>query len=367
MVDGANLAHAVADQVGIAALVTLLYSEVVRLYKGDGWARNVVLAAIFGVGVVLTMLDPLQISPGIQIDGRNILIGLASFLLGPAGAAVTLAFGFAIRIPTGGSGLVAGLLGMTLTSAAALAWRWRVGWRLGALRFTDTILLGLLINVSILSLFVLPWHLALDVLRTGGLVVIASNLFGSLLVGSLLAREDKRILAESTERLTSRTDPLTGLANRRGFEESLSAVGYTKGGGTRLTLLLVDVDKFKAINDTYGHVRGDQALQEIAGIIRRHIRAHDLAARLGGDEFVIVLDGATVKVARDVAERICRSVRHRFGGPDEMPVTVSIGIAGVQSRSVDASALISAADAAMYQAKESGGGRVFSREFRHSA
>lgn len=360
--EAADLVHGVVDQVGIAAIMSIIYSEVIRRRPEEALSRDLLLAGVFGACVALTMLDPIQVRPGIQIDGRHILIGLGTFLLGPLGALATIISGSAMRIAAGGSGLLAGLLGMLLSAAAALVWRVYVGNRGASLKLSDATILGFVINISIASLIVLPMDTAIYVFKTGGVVVISSNLVGCVLVGLMLVREHNRLSSEITERKASRTDPLTGLANRRGFEEALSLVARKRRDLDHITLLMIDIDKFKSINDRFGHARGDEALKRVATIIEKNTRAGDLIARFGGDEFVAVLYNSSVEVAQNVGARICDGVQRSFAGQGDLPVSTSIGVVTVEHRSIDAASLLNAADAAMYQAKREGGGRVLVRK-----
>jgi diguanylate cyclase (GGDEF)-like protein len=161
-------------------------------------------------------------------------------------------------------------------------------------------------------------------------------------------------------------DSLTGLKNRRRFEEDLRTV-TARGRRERTTgaLLMIDLDHFKRINDTYGHPAGDRLIEEIAGVLRRRTRESDVLARLGGDEFAVVLPRSGIGEARMVAEAIVEAIRdHRPVDEDVEPVTASIGVAmfGDDPR-ISQATLSSQADTAMYAAKDGGrdGVRVFDR------
>jgi diguanylate cyclase (GGDEF)-like protein len=155
------------------------------------------------------------------------------------------------------------------------------------------------------------------------------------------------------------TDGLTGLANRHRFDTYLEQhLRETAAQGRPLALLFLDVDKFKSINDTYGHQVGDGVLMRLAETVRSSIRSSDLAARYGGEEITIVLPGADRKQAALIAEKLCRrvaSIPLKVEGVS-VPVTVSIGVAANDraNRFTSAEALISAADKAVYAAKHAG-------------
>ncbi len=159
-------------------------------------------------------------------------------------------------------------------------------------------------------------------------------------------------------------DSLTGLKNRRRFEEDLRGeMARSRRVGKTGALLMVDLDNFKRVNDSLGHPAGDRLIKEIATVLRRRARETDVLARLGGDEFAIVLPDCDVDEAQLVAEAIASAIRGHAQSEDEGPrVTASIGIAvfGTDGRTSFESVL-SEADTAMYAAKDSGrdGVRVF--------
>jgi two-component system cell cycle response regulator len=159
------------------------------------------------------------------------------------------------------------------------------------------------------------------------------------------------------------TDPLTALFNRRYMERHVGTlVDRAAARGKPLSVLLVDIDYFKAINDTYGHDAGDDVLREFADRMRTCIRGIDLACRYGGEEFVVVMPDTDVGIAARVAERIRRQIAgHRFlidRGARSIEVTISIGIAARQNPDDDAVTLMKRADEALYRAKRDGRNRV---------
>jgi diguanylate cyclase (GGDEF)-like protein len=157
-------------------------------------------------------------------------------------------------------------------------------------------------------------------------------------------------------------DPLTGLPNRLAFGERLElrlAAGGTGGTGGAAVLLL-DLDDFKAVNDSHGHQVGDELLVQVAGRLRATLRDQDVAARLGGDEFAIILmDCATERIARDVGARLLDSFEEPFVLEGHMVFAhVTIGIAMTTAASRDADEVLRDADIAMYLAKGQGKGRL---------
>jgi two-component system cell cycle response regulator len=161
----------------------------------------------------------------------------------------------------------------------------------------------------------------------------------------------------------SRIDPLTDLANRRHFAEVLSAATrQARTDDKPLSLLLLDIDHFKAINDAHGHDAGDDVLREFALRLKKSIRGIDLACRYGGEEFVIVMPETDMAVATVVAERLRRRIAsERFSiqqGASAIEVTISVGIATLDAAGDTAANIIKRADQALYRAKRDGRNRV---------
>lgn len=154
------------------------------------------------------------------------------------------------------------------------------------------------------------------------------------------------------------TDALTGLWNRRSFDAALEREWATATRmGTPLSLLMLDVDRFKAYNDRHGHLAGDAVLREVGAALAGAIRPGDMAARYGGEEFVVLLPGASPMAAMRVAARTRAAIADRPWRHE--PVTASVGVATTHGdASWSASDLVGRADAALYKAKEDGRDRV---------
>jgi diguanylate cyclase (GGDEF)-like protein len=160
----------------------------------------------------------------------------------------------------------------------------------------------------------------------------------------------------------SNTDPLTRLYNRRYLNQTLqSEMLRAKRYQESLTLVILDIDNFKSINDTYGHQNGDIILMGIAETVRKGRRCYDIAARYGGEEFIIVLPGTSLEGGVTVAERVRRDVEvMSFTSPmDRLSVTVSLGVSSFPSEGIeDEDALVRRADEALYKAKQNGRNRI---------
>lgn len=160
------------------------------------------------------------------------------------------------------------------------------------------------------------------------------------------------------------TDALTGLYNRRYLESQLTnLIEQAVNRGKLVSVLTLDVDYFKSVNDTHGHDAGDRVLQDVAGRIRAAVRSVDLACRVGGEEFVVVLPDTDLKTAGRVGERIRKAVAARSFTPGpgyQLSITASLGVSSIVSAQDTADELLKRADQALYRAKHGGRNRVVS-------
>jgi diguanylate cyclase (GGDEF)-like protein len=159
------------------------------------------------------------------------------------------------------------------------------------------------------------------------------------------------------------TDELTGLFNVRQFHSRLdNEIERAERFGQPLSLVMLDIDKFKSVNDNYGHQQGDRVLVEVARVLRRLSRDVDLPARYGGEEMAVVLPQTDLRGAELGAERMRAAIEgmqiQRLDGGGLLPITASFGVASFPSQAADKTALIAAADAALYRAKRGGRNRV---------
>ncbi|HSM80834.1 MAG TPA: GGDEF domain-containing protein [Nodosilinea sp.] len=164
-----------------------------------------------------------------------------------------------------------------------------------------------------------------------------------------------------TNRELAQRDPLTGLANRRGLDAALETLVYQRGEIGH-SLILIDLDGFKDINDTYGHSAGDQILQGVADVLSRHIRSIDVAARLGGDEFAVLMVGCLPQEAQDKAEIIRQQIQqiqlpHLADSSRRLPISASLGVSGLTSAQ-GLTQSYQQADDALYAAKHAGKNQI---------
>jgi diguanylate cyclase (GGDEF)-like protein len=159
----------------------------------------------------------------------------------------------------------------------------------------------------------------------------------------------------------ARTDPKTGLLNATAWQREADAeIARALRLETPLALLLVDVDHFKQVNDSHGHLIGDEVLRGLAAELRRQVRESDVVGRFGGEEFTVLLPGIGATEACRIAERLrhSASVLKVGAGDAEIKVTVSIGVAVLGRHGRDLFELLAAADLALYRAKDAGRNRI---------
>jgi diguanylate cyclase (GGDEF)-like protein/PAS domain S-box-containing protein len=174
-------------------------------------------------------------------------------------------------------------------------------------------------------------------------------------------RKSEALLREQSVR-----DHLTGLFNRRYMEETLERE-LLRATRKQLSLgiIMLDVDDFKHLNDTYGHAAGDAILHELGALLLGNVRGEDIPCRYGGDEFIIVLPDASKEMTRERAELICKHAKQfhfQFEGQTLEAVTLSLGVASFPVNGSTSTAILRAADAALYRAKHKGRGRVIVAE-----
>ncbi|MGB7055652.1 MAG: diguanylate cyclase [bacterium] len=162
--------------------------------------------------------------------------------------------------------------------------------------------------------------------------------------------------------LLARTDALTGLNNHRHFTDQLSReIKQANRLNSPLSVMILDLDDFKRVNDTYGHLIGDRVLSTIAALIKKHVRSTDIAARYGGDEFCVALPNTTAPGARDLAKILCEEIAgvvFSADGEAVFHVTCSIGLAQFHKDMKDSLVILKFADQALYKAKSGGRNRV---------
>lgn len=192
-------------------------------------------------------------------------------------------------------------------------------------------------------------------LRNGDLVKIGRTIFKFIAGGNIEAAYHDEIY-----RLTT-VDGLTQIYNRRYFEETLEReLARCNRYNRALSLVLIDIDHFKNVNDSFGHLAGDHILKSLASTIKTRIRREDILSRYGGEEFSLLLPEVDLPGAATLAEKTRKVIeKHKFEFDNQhIPVTVSLGVATIDGTQSDAQDLIRAADAKLYEAKAAGRNKV---------
>ncbi len=293
---------------GQVAIIVYAYSWVIRIVE-RGALKSVAVGLLFGLVGILSMGDPIRWMPGVIQDGRSILLVLTPVYGGFLGTVVAAAMMSLFRFMVGGMGAAGGIAGIVVVAFAGyvlslLPRQWvGTGWRRSSL-------FGLATCTSIIVLVFLPWVVARELFLTATLPVTVVNILGVLLLP--------------------------------------------------FSIIMLDIDHFKKINDSYGHSFGDTVLARVADVIRQTVRKTDIAARYGGEEIVVLLPNTDTRAAVVVAEKIRKDIEAAtvMFGQETIRVTVSIGIACSLEPTTDFKYVLEAADKALYRAKAGGRNRA---------
>jgi diguanylate cyclase (GGDEF)-like protein len=218
-----------------------------------------------------------------------------------------------------------------------------------------TVTTGMAVVGDVVIVFTVePWDKALV-----DLLYVCTTLI--VVTGFLIAAGRRQDELVNQLRRQAAIDPLTGLVTRRVLDDAARSALTADITSAGTALMIMDLDRFKVINDTHGHPIGDEALIHLAGLLTQHVRADSIISRLGGDEIAVLLPGCPYDVATGRAEQIVAAVRdHPLILPDgtPLPLSVSVGVAHVPMHASDLTQLYAVADRALYDAKRQGRGRV---------
>ena len=333
-------------------LVTLSYllSVTYRSWPEPMWGRTMLLRLTLKVAMALILLSfPAQLQSGIIIDLRTVPVVLATLRYG-TGAGLLVALPVLLyRAVLGGAGVpvaVVSLLSVLLV-VGVLRHRWRSATASGDVPTTVGLAVAMF-SPNLLSLPLLTGNLTL--FYQTYLPLLALNLVGFFAAYSILESRLKLMRLTASFREQAHQDQLSGLANRRQFDRDIQQAGPGD------LLLMIDIDHFKSVNDTYGHAEGDRVLVGVGQALQSALRQHDVAYRYGGEEFTAIVRRVSGR-PQDVAERIRRHLAaQRFENLGDRGITVSVGVAACGE--VAAAQTIERADAALYAAKRAGRNRV---------
>lgn len=319
----------IINQFGLVSICSLLAGALIRK-TGRGRLPMAVIGVIFGLGCCTAMLSPLRLDDGAFFDLRSLFIGLSTALFGLLAGLLTLIVAILFRLDLGGPAAGIGAAMMVIIFVCAAIWRFAMGLRRPGQRPTLLALgvLGLMLSAYLGLALGFSGFISRAMQNGFGYYITASNVIGSLCLGSLILGALESIQRESQMARMAMTDPLTGLLNRRGLNVAYEKWQNVAAADAGALILSIDIDNFKFFNERHGHQLGDDALRAVAETLRASLRNGDMAARVGGDEFVVIL--------RDVAPCDCARVLARVTaawdnlGIDldkivHLPVMLSIG------------------------------------------
>jgi diguanylate cyclase len=346
---------ALLHNIGMLALAAVAYGFL--LPRLQGMTANVVLGLLFGAGAGLSMLSPVELLPGIQADSRATIVMLAGVFGGPVAALIAGGITAACRVFVGGMGMGAGLAAIGISMALGVATYSIVGTGSDKIRFRHIVALALASPLVGLGALFLPWDVASGLMAESGLAVTLARMIGVLFLGSIMLEHQIRIGAEERVRQLAYVDELSGLANRRAFYSHLTREWKRwERYSENFVVVLIDIDRFKAVNDSYGHPAGDLVIQRLARVMLEESRGSDLVARTGGEEFGLILPYTSSASGYLVAERIRTRVQREVVIADDHRIqfTVSVGISADADRYPSMNKCLSGADHALYEAKHIG-------------
>ncbi len=351
MLENLEIIIAMLEKVGMAALIVLAY-RLIRYARFSIVRSSLAIGLLFGFGAVVTMVDPLEVLPGIIVDIRAVMVALAALFGGPLAALIASAVTIAMRIYIGGAGALAGCVSIALAAVIGLVYARLSGGRRDAVGLA---ILGMLLSLTLVAGIFAP----VPIVSSTTPALIIRNLLGTMILGYLLAMEERREAEYRAYKREAERDPLTGLKNRRALEAFDRQVA-TEAERRPFAVLMIDIDGFKSLNDLHGHAFGDRVLRRLAEVVRGRMRGFDLVVRYGGEEFCVVVKEATLHNARRIAEDIrLQIMEERFqAATEEVGVTVSVGVAESTPSALSVFHVIEHADKALYDAKNSGRNRV---------
>ncbi len=321
------------------------------------WKR-VLAGVLFGITGSSLMINGISFPTGIIVDLRTIPILLSAIYCGPVSAVVTLAMLIVFRVGIMGTSSVLPLamtnmifLCVVFSIISLLDWGFRKKYKVMSA-----------INLPCSSAVVLIIFKDEEILETILPMFILSTMFLSIILYFILLYIHKTNRMYSKFREESQRDFLTGLYNVRTFDKTLNE--YSERAMERnesLSLLMIDIDFFKKVNDTYGHGSGDMVLKQLGEILLRACRSFDVVSRKGGEEFAVILPNCNYQNAVTIAERIRKSVEDALfiiENDKKIVITVSVGVGSYPDKTNDPATLLHDSDDALYCAKKTGRNKV---------
>lgn len=337
---------------GEVALISIIYGSICRSELA-GRYQQAVHGALFGIASIIAMSFPIAFSETVKIDGHLMMLAHGAAFGGPITFIISAVISLAYRTAANGDFNAKWLIGTAVVGALGLCWNGFVRPR-GGLALWSLVLLGVIDSLQVLLFFLLPYEVAISMIMRTLPVALIISIMGAVLMGKFIEREMRQISVEAQLLQQAQTDALTTLANRRAFETAIETLEKSRCSAATMVL---DIDHFKTFNDTYGHHAGDAVLRAVAGTIATTLGARGRVFRTGGEEFSVLVTGVGQAAAMPLAEQIRLAVAElRLLGFGQ-PVTISIGVAQIDTTS-SAMQAIQQADRAVYIAKASGRNRT---------
>jgi diguanylate cyclase len=280
---------------------------------------------LFGIAIVVGMINPIALGEGLIFDTRTLLLGSAIALAGPIAGAVALGFGIVGLMFLGGADIASGVVGLLLAFGLAVGFQKYLRHRITHPVVRD-VAFAMVITTSTVALVLLPPDTTTPLLWQIIPALLLCNIVGVVAIGLMFRRE--RRYFETTKALEEHAscDPLTNLLNRRGLDRQVGESHFDADIGH--ALFFFDIDNFKHINDSYGHEAGDATLAIIALRLKNNLRERAIIARHGGDEFSIYIPNVIAADAEGIAQRLCRLVANTpiERGGTSFDVSISMGV-----------------------------------------
>ncbi|TVQ36323.1 MAG: EAL domain-containing protein [Wenzhouxiangella sp.] len=358
--------HIMLNFLLVSTLGLVIFAAIVLFYHHYIWNRlssarteQWMLGALMGLGTVLAMLLAVDVSNGLLLDARVLLMGFAGLLAGWPGALAAMMISIPARLLMGGEGGFIGSLTLMLAPLVGLIWRriqqdlnWQPGWRF--------LVFGVLLSFALATIFLFPEPQRSQALQQALPLLIGLNVVGSLLAGWMQLGINQNVVR--TERLRRRAlrDDLTGLGNRLLLTESIeSNLAQPNGEKGSFALVSIDLDNFRHINDTLGHKVGDAVLVEMSKRLNQAIGPDDLLVRVAGDQFAVRLASASANDVIERAQELLMVARQPLQLEQYvLLMTASIGVVWWPKDGTEAKELLQNAEIAMYQSKRAGRNQV---------
>ncbi|MDP2153867.1 MAG: EAL domain-containing protein [Methylotenera sp.] len=345
--------------------LTTIYQVVLSRNKRNPLTQVLLFGVLFGLAGVVGMITPVQYGNGVIFDGRSIILFVAGMFGGPLSALISaLIIGF-YRAWLGGGGVLVGIAVTVASASIGVAFYFYRKSFGGSLKAFSLLGAGLLVHVIMLSLFLfLPNGIGVNVIKEFGPTIMLFYPVATMLVCLLFQDYEEKEASRGELHRLAYYDSLTGLPNRSLQIERLNhSLSICKSTGCKGALILLNLDRFKTLNDARGHAAGDMLLCIVADRLKPLIEAEGVLARMSADEFAVLIDNkasGTVDIdsaAHQLADRIQISLKYPIQlGEDEISASSSIGITTFPINAEEkAGDVFRRADTAMHRAKQNGG------------